>query len=134
MPVTPFHLGPALVVKALGPRWFSLGVFTVVQVGIDVESVLNIVRGSYPIHATLHTVPGSLTLAAVLLLPARYWLPLAYGWLARWPEWALLLSGVAAGRPIPWTAALTRAILWGSLARGVGCVNAPRHASDDALA
>ena len=68
MPITPFHVGPALVVRALGPRWFSLGVFSLVQVAIDVESVVNVILGRYPIQATLHTVA-----AGVAALPARAW-------------------------------------------------------------
>jgi hypothetical protein len=110
VPVTPFHLDPALVVKALGPRWFGLGVFTLVQVVIDVESVVNIVLGRYPVHATLHTVPGSLAVAVVLLVPARHWLPPMYGWLARRPDFASLRSRLASGQPIPWTPAITGAI------------------------
>ncbi len=36
MPVTPFHLGPAVVLEAVCPRQLSLGVFALVQVVIDV--------------------------------------------------------------------------------------------------
>jgi hypothetical protein len=110
VPVTPFHLGPALVLKAIGPRWFSLGVFTLVQVAIDAESVANITLGRYPVHATLHTIPGSLAVAAVLLMPARYWLPPVYRWLARHPDLASVRSRLASGHPIPWMAAITGAV------------------------
>lgn len=56
MPVTPFHLGPALLVKATTPRWFSLLSFSVTQCIIDIETMSNIVLGNYPLHATAHTI------------------------------------------------------------------------------
>jgi hypothetical protein len=131
MPVTPFHVGPAIVVKALGPRWFSLGVFTLVQVAIDVESVVNIALGRYPVHAALHTVAGSLAVAAVLVMPARYWLPLVYAWIARVPDLAWLRSRLASGHPIPWTAAITGAV-FGALSHVV--LDALMHPDVNALA
>ena len=72
MPLTPFDLGPAVVLKAVWPGWFSLGVFTAVQVAIDVETVSHIATGQYPLHGPWHTVPGSVLVGAVILVPARY--------------------------------------------------------------
>lgn len=92
MPVTPFHLGPAMVLKALAARWFSLGVFAVVQIAIDVEPVANIIAGRYPLHGAWHTIPGSLVVAAVVVVPARYGLGPLYAWL----RGILLSSGRAA--------------------------------------
>jgi hypothetical protein len=63
MPVTPFHLGPGLVCKAIRPQTFSLATFTVVQCVIDVESVWNILRGNWPVHGPLHTGVGALAVA-----------------------------------------------------------------------
>jgi len=72
MPVTPFHLGPAVLVKAVCPRWFSLGAFTLVQIAIDIESASNLFAGRYPIHGELHTVPGALAVG-VLMIPVSRW-------------------------------------------------------------
>jgi hypothetical protein len=86
MPVTPFHLGPALIAKALLRRHFSLGVFTMVQGIIDVESVTNILREQSPVHAHLHTAPGALAVGVVsvaLGAPLCTWIN---GWVKRWPE------------------------------------------------
>lgn len=94
MPVTPFHLGPAVIVKAACPRWFSLGVFAIVQAALDVESVGNIVAGRYPVHGGLHTLPGALLLSAAVIVPARH--------------------VVARFFPVSWTAAITGALVGGS--------------------
>ena len=76
MPVTPFHLGPGLLLKGAAPRSVSMAAFTVANVVIDLESVVNIVAGRYPIHATLHTLPVALAVglasgAATALLARR---------------------------------------------------------------
>ena len=73
MPVTPFHLGPAMLVKAACPRWFSIGAFALVQIAIDVESGGNMLAGRYPVHDTLHTFPGALVVG-VLMIPVSRWL------------------------------------------------------------
>jgi hypothetical protein len=80
MPVTPFHLGPALVIKAAMPRHFSLGAFTLVQGIIDVESVGNILLGRWPVHATLHTFVGAGAVAALVAVVGRPILAAAYRW------------------------------------------------------
>ena len=60
MPVTPFHLGAALPLKPLAGRRLSLGVFALVQIGIDLESGYNLLLDRWPVHARLHTLPGAL--------------------------------------------------------------------------
>ncbi len=94
MPITPFHLGPALIVKAACPRWFSLGVFAIVQAALDVEPTWNIVAGRYPVHGGLHTLPGAILLSAAVIVPAR--------------------AVVARFFPVSWTAAVAGALVGGS--------------------
>lgn len=55
MPVTPFHFGPGVLLKAAAPQRVSLTAFAAANVAIDVESVANILLGRFPVHATLHT-------------------------------------------------------------------------------
>jgi hypothetical protein len=55
MPLTPFHLGPGLLIKAATPRQFSMAAYSLAQVVIDVESGYFIVRGEYPVHRQAHT-------------------------------------------------------------------------------
>lgn len=114
MPVTPFHLGPGFVVKAVCPGWFSIGVFTAVQFAIDLETVGNILMGRFPLHGPLHTVPGALLVALVLVVPARWFVPALArvagrvlrrvdgypGWLvpvATTPGWIALFVGAVIG-------------------------------------
>ena len=59
MPVTPFHFGPGLLLKAAAPRALSLTAFAAANVVIDVESAVNLVAGRHPVHATLHTLPAA---------------------------------------------------------------------------
>lgn len=124
MPVTPFHLGPALVVKAVCPRWISLGVFAVVQVAIDVESVGNLLLGRYPVHAGWHTVPGALLVAAVVVVPARALLAPLYLRLARALE--------RAGDVPAWVRDELASLSWPS-ALGGALVGALSHVGLDAI-
>lgn len=55
MPVTPFHWGPGLLLKAAAPRAMSLTAFAATQVAIDVESSYYLLQGAWPVHRTLHT-------------------------------------------------------------------------------
>ncbi len=65
MPITPFHLGPAALVKALVPGYFSLTVFAFVQMVIDLEPLYYMAMGEEPLHRFMHTFAGA-TLAAML--------------------------------------------------------------------
>jgi len=71
MPVTAFHLGPALVAKGLTRNHFSIGTFALVQVVIDTEAIYNIVLGRWPVHTTLHTMLGATVVAVVAALCRR---------------------------------------------------------------
>ncbi len=80
MPVTPFHFGPGALAKAAAPKHFSLIVFGLTQVAIDLESLYFLVQGSWPVHRLLHTFAGAglVALGGMLLGPA-----LANGFLGR---------------------------------------------------
>jgi hypothetical protein len=56
VPFTPYHLGPGLFFKSLAPRHFSFAAFLATQVVIDVEPVVNVLRGQAPVHGMAHTV------------------------------------------------------------------------------
>jgi hypothetical protein len=57
MPVTPFHFGPGLLFKAIAPRHVSFSAFVASQIVIDVESGYHLLRGDWPVHRVLHTLP-----------------------------------------------------------------------------
>lgn len=114
MPVTPFHLGPALAFKALLRGRFSLGVFTLSQAIIDTESAVNLLRDAWPVHAYLHTVPGSLAVAAVSAVAGKPVVTYLKGRLAAREDAAGLPTPVRAElRPVSWTAAIVGALLGG---------------------
>ncbi len=68
MPFTPLHLGPGIAVKSIFGR-MSFTVFAVTQVVIDLEPLVLMYRGEWPIHRLFHTCAGA-TLAAVIGLVA----------------------------------------------------------------
>ena len=55
MPVTPFHFGPGLLVKAVAPRQFSMAAYSLSQVVIDIESGYFLLHGATPVHREAHT-------------------------------------------------------------------------------
>ncbi len=59
MPITPFHFGPGLAVKAFAPRNFSWSAFAAAQVVIDCETLYNILTRQYPLHRGMHTFIGA---------------------------------------------------------------------------
>lgn len=69
MPVTPFHFGPGLVLKAVAPRHVSLSVFVGANVVIDLEPIAWFLLTGDPVHGLLHTAIG----ATVLALICSYW-------------------------------------------------------------
>lgn len=78
MPFTPFHFGPAMLVKAVAPRRFSWSAFVLTQVIIDCETLYNIVLRRYPLHRELHTFVGATAAgigSALLMLGALRALP-----------------------------------------------------------
>lgn len=75
MPVTPFHFGPGLLVKAAAPTRFSFTAYALANVVIDIESGVNLLTGQTPVHAQVHTfvlgVPVGLALGLLVCLGAR---------------------------------------------------------------
>jgi hypothetical protein len=80
VPITPFHLGPGLAVKAVAEDRFSLMVFGVSQVLIDLEPAIAMVRGADVLHGFSHTYVGATVLAVVAIVVGR---PVCE-WVARW--------------------------------------------------
>lgn len=114
MPVTPFHLGPAIAVYPWVGRRMSLGAFLCVNCAIDVEPVARILMHAHPVHATLHTFLGAMGLALVLIAPARLGLAWLYAhagpWLAARPEYVLRAWGETLG-PVSWAAAAVGSLM-----------------------
>jgi len=85
VPFTPYHFGPGLFLKSLAPRRFSFLAFVATQVVIDVETLVFLLRGQFPVHRTAHTFLGGsligLGVAGVLYGAAAV--------IRHWPVWRL---------------------------------------------
>ena len=105
MPITPFHLGPGGLVKALAPRHFSFTVFAFSQALIDLEPIGFFFLTGDPVHPYLHTYLGATLVFALSWWagrPAGEWALRAWNaWLspaqARWLAYDPRISPTAAG-------------------------------------
>ena len=107
MPVTPLHMGPGMALKAIAGDRFSLTMFGVAQVAIDIEPLVGIIRGAPELHGWTHTYVGATLIAAAVLVLAR---PLCH-LIVRW--WNAELRRNA----LDWLATPER-IGWGAAAAG----------------
>lgn len=71
MPFTPLHIGPAMALKAVAGRHFSLISFGLAQVAMDIEPLIGLWRGDWELHGTSHTYWAALVIAAAVTLLAR---------------------------------------------------------------
>ena len=81
MPITPFHFGPGVLLKASAPGHFSWTLFVLANVLIDTEPVLLFLLTGAPDHPWLHTPLGALLVALVAATLGR---PVCAAWLRWW--------------------------------------------------
>ena len=81
MPFTPFHMGPALAIKAVAPRHFSVLMFGLAQVAMDIEPGLGLIFGWERLHGWTHTYAGAAVIGTVVLAFGR---PVAAAILRTW--------------------------------------------------
>lgn len=106
MPITPLHMGPALLGKAVLDRRFSLIAFGVAQIGMDIEPLLGLLLHWPRLHGLSHTlllaIPIGLLAAWLgrLFAPALLarWRTELQAWRLDWladpqPSWAACLWG-----------------------------------------
>jgi hypothetical protein len=67
MPFTPLHMGPALALKSLTGRHFSVLMFGLTQVAIDIEPAIGMLRGADVLHGWTHTYLGATLIGALVL-------------------------------------------------------------------
>lgn len=114
MPFTPFHMGPACVVKAIAGGSFSLTVYGFASVAMDVEPLIHLLRGERIAHGFSHTFLCATAIALFSILAGRpvcqlllkLWNPRPQDRFERW------LRGP---RVITWTSAIIAALAgtWG---------------------
>lgn len=109
MPFTPFHMGPALAVKSAIPRHFSVPIFGITQVGIDLEVLAGLfVNQDLSNHSVLHTFGGATAVAlAALLLLRPVFNPIFRFWNRTVGAKPTTLWHM--GTPIPWSTAILSA-------------------------
>jgi len=81
VPFTPFHMGPALAIKAVSGRRFSVLAFGIAQVAMDIEPLVGMIRSADVLHGWSHSYLGA-TLIGILV--AFVSPPLCRLILARW--------------------------------------------------
>ena len=72
MPVTPFHMGPGLLIKAVMQGYFSLIIFGWAQILMDIQPVVAIISGKGRVHGFSHTYIGAVDWYAVSTVRV-YW-------------------------------------------------------------
>ncbi len=75
MPFTPFHMGPALLIKPVLNHRFSLIVFGTAQVLMDIEPGIGMLRDSAVLHGPSHALLGALLVALVAAAIGRLLAP-----------------------------------------------------------
>lgn len=105
MPFTPFHMGPALPVKAACGHRFSLLLYGYTQILMDVEALYRIVNQDRELHGLSHTFLGATGIAAVALITGK---PLMEFWLRFWHriERRSRRPGFLMSEKIPWRVSL----------------------------
>lgn len=104
MPITPLHVGPGILFKLVGGPHLSLTMFVLTQVTMDLEVVLRLMLGAFPLHGFTNTIIGA---TAVLVVTVVLGKPFCE-WALRW--WNRNLSPAQSRwlqvtESISWTAA-----------------------------
>ncbi len=84
MPFTPFHFGPGLAIKSLIPNRFSLSMFALANVAMDVEPLYRMWRVEMPLHGFSHTLLGAALITIGSVLVGRHVITCAWRLLERW--------------------------------------------------
>ena len=109
MPFTPLHMGPGMLVKAAMPRHFSIVVFGLTQIALDLEVAWHLARHEYPFHTFWHTYLGATIIAAILTVvgkPASQWIKTAWNHIATRCRDADLSVSI----PTTWVASIAGAV------------------------
>lgn len=72
MPLTPFHMGPGILVKALLQDRFSLMVFGWSQIMMDLQPLIAFISDQDSLHGFTHTYVGSSFIAIFSAVTGKY--------------------------------------------------------------
>jgi len=110
MPVTPFHMGPGVAIKAVAGRYFSLMVFGFSQVAMDVEPLVRIIRGDAVLHGFTHAYLGATLIGLVSAVVGR---PICQLFLNHWTPGpsSPFMNWLRGPKLISWPAAIAGAFV-----------------------
>ncbi len=110
MPLTPFHMGPGLAIKSVAGDRFSLLMFGLAQVAIDIEPAIAMIRDSGVLHGWTHTYLGATAIGAIVVVLGR---PACLAILRRWNRELIRhqLDWLASPEHLSWRAAAAGAFL-----------------------
>lgn len=72
MPITPFHMGPGMLIKALLQGCFSLIIFGWAQLLMDIQPILVVLTGKGNLHGFSHTYIGATLIAIFSVITGRW--------------------------------------------------------------
>ncbi len=84
MPFTPFHLGPGLLIKGLIPGRFSLSMYALANVAMDVEPLFHMLNDDAQLHGATHTLLGAGIIGVGTALWGRIAIRRAWRLFERW--------------------------------------------------
>ncbi len=102
MPFTPFHFGPALLIKSAEKK-FSFLIFVFSQVVMDLEPLYFILKNDPPLHRLFHTLSGCHIVILISVLAGK---PACDLWLKMCTS-----LGFSKGIKITWPAAVVSAFI-----------------------
>ena len=110
MPFTPLHMGPAIALKAVTGRHFSLMVFGFSQVAMDLEPLVRIIRDDTILHGPTHTYAGATLVGAISAVIGR---PICQYFLNFWaPDSpSHFMNWLRGPEQISWPAAISAAFI-----------------------
>jgi hypothetical protein len=84
MPFTPFHFGPGLLIKGLIPARFSLSMYALANVAMDVEPLYHLLHNDAQLHGASHTLLGAGLIGAGTAMAGRGAIRRAWQLYERW--------------------------------------------------
>ena len=72
MPITPLHMGPGMLIKAILQGCFSLIIFGWAQFLMDIQPILVVLTGKGHLHGFSHTYIGATLIALFSILTGRW--------------------------------------------------------------
>lgn len=104
MPLTPFHLGPGILIKGIIPGSFSLSSFALANAAMDVEPLYHLWLSGAPLHGASHSLLGAGLVGIGVALSGRPLITRAWRAYGRWS--ASASQPAELGKLPVWTGAL----------------------------